>query len=40
MISGGDLTTEVKKIDDMMSPTVAAFCLFQKVPELNFNTGD
>ena len=40
MISDGDLTTEVKNIDDMMSPTVAVFFLFQKVPELNFNSGD
>ena len=41
MISGGDLTTEFKKkIDDIMSPTVAVFFLFQKVPELNFNSGD
>jgi len=30
MISGGDLTTGVKKIYDIMSPTVAVLFLFKK----------
>jgi hypothetical protein len=39
MISGGNLTTEVKKIDDMMSPTVAVFFFISKSLRIKFQLG-